>query len=67
MNIIIAGGGKVGSELTGKLSAEGHEITLIDNRYINSNEFFKLIEFKNQDIIFIYSTLIINDSGSLKG
>lgn len=31
MNIIIAGGGKVGSELTGKLSAEGHEITLIDN------------------------------------
>ena len=31
MNIVIAGGGKVGSELTGKLSAEGHEITLIDN------------------------------------
>lgn len=31
MNIVIAGGGKVGSELTSKLSSEGHEITLIDS------------------------------------
>ena len=31
MKILIAGGGKVGSELTAKLSAEGHEITLIDS------------------------------------
>lgn len=30
MKIIIAGGGKVGFELTRKLSREGHEITLID-------------------------------------
>ena len=30
MRIIIAGGGKVGAELTRKLSREGHEITLID-------------------------------------
>ena len=30
MNIIIAGNGKVGATLTRLLSAEGHDITLID-------------------------------------
>ena len=34
MNIMIAGNGKVGSTLTRLLSAEGHDITLIDT---NSN------------------------------
>lgn len=43
------------------------KITLIDNRYINSSEFKKLIEFDNQDILFMYSTLIINNSQTLKG
>jgi len=32
MNIIIAGGGKVGQTLLRKLSAEGHALTLIDHR-----------------------------------
>ena len=32
MNIIIAGDGKVGSMLTRQLSAEGHDITVIDSR-----------------------------------
>ena len=32
MNIIIAGGGKVGLDLLRKLSAEGHALTLIDSR-----------------------------------
>ena len=32
MNIIIAGGGKVGQDLLRKLSAEGHALTLIDTR-----------------------------------
>lgn len=31
MRIVIAGGGKVGSELTDKLTKEGHEITLVDS------------------------------------
>lgn len=31
MNIIIAGGGKVGSMLTRQLSSEGHDITVIDS------------------------------------
>ena len=33
MNIIIAGGGKVGSMLTRQLSSEGHDITVIDQDY----------------------------------
>jgi len=43
------------------------KITLIDNRYINSSNFLNYIEFNNQDVLFIYSTLIINNSYSLKG
>ncbi len=31
MRILVAGSGKVGSEIVEKLSAEGHEITIIDN------------------------------------
>ena len=30
MNIIIAGGGKVGLSLAGKLASEGHNLTLIE-------------------------------------
>ena len=32
MKIIIAGGGKIGSTLTAQLSAEGHEITVVDRK-----------------------------------
>ena len=42
------------------------KITIIDNRYINSDNFKNYMGFNNQDILFIYSTLIINDSFSLK-
>ena len=42
------------------------KITLIDIRYISSNEYLKLIEFNNQDILFLYSTLLVNNSGTLK-
>ncbi len=43
------------------------KITLIDNRYINSKYFNDLIEHKNRDVLFMYSTLSINNSYSLKG
>lgn len=42
------------------------KITLIDARYISSNNYLELIKFNNQDIIFIYSTLLVNNSSSLK-
>lgn len=43
------------------------KIIVIDNRYINSENFMKYIQFNNQDVLFLYSTLLVNDSGSLKG
>lgn len=42
-------------------------ITVIDNRYINSSEILQRVDFKNQDVLFVYSTLIVNNSSSLKG
>ena len=42
------------------------KITLIDTRYINSKEYLKRIKFDNQDVLFLYSTLIVNNSSILK-
>ena len=55
------------SSLTPLLTSYYKKITLIDNRYINSNNYLNLIDIKDQDVIFIYGTLIVNNSGSLKG
>ena len=55
------------SSLTPLLTNYYKKITLIDNRYINSNNYLNLIEFTNQDVLFMYSTLIVNNSNSLKG
>jgi hypothetical protein len=55
------------SSITPLLTDYYQKITLIDNRYIDSKNYLKLIEFKDQDIIFMYSTLIVNNSNSLKG
>ena len=54
------------SSLTPLLINYYSKITLIDNRYITSNNFKNLIEFTNQDVIFIYSTLLVNNSYSIK-
>ena len=42
------------------------KITIIDNRYISSDYFKKYIEFNNQDILIMNSTMIINNSFALK-
>ena len=55
------------SSITPLLTPYYKKITLIDNRYISSKNYLELIEFTNQDIIFMYSTLIINNSSTLKG
>lgn len=49
------------------LFIEGYnKITVVDIRYISSRILDRYIDFKNKDILFIYSTLLINDSFSLK-
>lgn len=55
------------SSLTPLLIKYYSKITLIDNRYINSDNYTKLLTIDDQDILFLYSTLLINNSSTLKG
>lgn len=55
------------SSITPLLINSYKKITLIDNRYIKSNVYLDYIDFSNQDVIFMYSTLIVNNSVTLKG
>ena len=55
-----------GSSLIPLLISYYSKITIIDIRYITSNYYLKKIEFTNQDVLFLYSTLLVNDSSSLK-
>lgn len=52
-----------GSSLAPLLVSEYSKIVLVDLRYINSIEFEKYIQpKKNSDVLFMYNTLIINNS-----
>lgn len=42
------------------------KITLIDLRYIPSSMLGDYIEFENQDVLFLYSTLVLNSGALLK-
>lgn len=55
-----------GSSISPLFTEAYSKITLIDIRYIATDLIKDYINFNNQDILFIYSTLLINDSGSLK-
>lgn len=49
------------------LLVEGYsKITLVDIRYISGNVLGSMIDFDNQDILFLYSTLILNNSITMK-
>ena len=41
-------------------------ITVVDTRYISPSMLSNYIDFNNKDILFLYSTLLINDSFTLK-
>jgi len=56
-----------GSSVTPLLIEYYSKITLIDNRYINIDNFKNYITFTNQDVLFLYSTLLVNESSTLKG
>ena len=51
-----------GSSLAPLLIENYSSITLIDLRYISSNLLEQYITFDNQDVLFIYSTLILNQN-----
>lgn len=55
-----------GSSLAPLLIPYYKKITLIDLRYIRSDIVSNYVDFKNKDVLFIYSTLLVNDSHLLK-
>lgn len=49
------------------LLVEGYsKVTLVDIRYLNAAYLGSFVEFGDQDVLFLYSTLLLNDSLSLK-
>lgn len=54
------------SSLTPLLLSSYSKITLIDIRYIAPELISDYVEFDNQDVLFIYSTLLVNSSSTLK-
>ena len=49
------------------LLVEGYsKITVIDTRYISPKRLNEYVDFENKDILFIYSTMLINNSTSLR-
>ena len=49
------------------LLAEGYsEITLADIRYLSPSMLGKFIDFTAQDVLFLYSTSVLNDSATIK-
>ncbi len=54
------------SSLTPLLMSGYSEIILIDTRYINPVMMSRYVEFTDQDVLFLYSTLVINSSSTIK-
>jgi len=54
------------SSLTPLILSEYSKITLIDLRYMMSMMLNDFIEFDNQDVLFLYSTGVVNNSTMLK-
>lgn len=54
------------SSLTPLLLEQYSNITLIDLRYISASKLNDVVDFKKGDVLFLYSTMIINQSVMLK-
>ena len=49
------------------LLASGYsEITLVDIRYLSPTMLGKFIDFNAQDVLFLYSASVLNDSSTIK-
>lgn len=42
------------------------KVTLVDIRYLPADKLGEFVEFENQDVLFLYSTLVLNQSSMLK-
>lgn len=55
-----------GSSIAPLFAEEYAKITLVDVRYMHSGMLGNYIEFEDQDVLFLYSTLVLNNSETLK-
>ena len=55
-----------GSSLIPLLVKDYASVTIVDTRYIASDLVGEYLEFNDQDVLFLYSSLILNSSNSLK-
>ena len=55
-----------GSSLAPLLLQDYSRVTLIDIRYIHPDQIGDYVNFQNQDVLFLYSTLILGSGRSLK-
>ena len=55
-----------GSSMIPLLSHHYAKITVVDIRYVNSRILDQFIDFSGQDVLFLYSTLVLNSSDILK-
>lgn len=55
-----------GSSIAPLLATGYAKVTLVDIRYIHPGMLGSFIEFDNQDVLFLYSTLVLNSSTAFK-
>ena len=55
-----------GSSMVPLLAADYSKVTLVDTRYISSDLLDQFLDFQGQDVLFLYSTQILNNSSAIK-
>lgn len=55
-----------GSSLVPLLVQDYETVTLVDIRYLSSALLDRFVDFHGQDVLFLYSTLVLNNSAALK-
>ncbi len=55
-----------GSALAPLLVQDYAKVTLVDIRYIQIDTLERFVEFQGQDVLFLYSTLVLNNSSTIK-
>ncbi len=55
-----------GSSIAPLFSGTYRKVTLVDTRYVHSSRLANYVRFTNQDVLFLYSALILNESSALQ-
>ena len=55
-----------GSSMVPLLVQDYAKVTLVDTRYIQIDVLDRFLEFNGQDVLFLYSTLVLNNSSTIK-